>query len=193
MNPLNDGQGDTGQATGQPQAAPEPKFTQADLDRIAAKVRSEVRNQFADYDTIKSELEQRKASELTEAERLQRDLDAARKVAEEARQQAQAETLKTLRFQVAFEKGLSAKMAARLTGATYEELMADADSLLEDAKQLSVPQPSTRPTPPQLDGGAGLGQRGQGLGLTSEEITLAGRMNMTPEQYAAAKKKMSGR
>lgn len=193
MNPLNDGQGDTGQATGQPQATPEPKFTQADLDRIAAKVRSEVRNQFADYDTIKSELEQRKASEMTEAERLQRDLDAARKVADEARQQAQAETLKTLRFQVAFEKGLSAKMAARLTGATYEELIADADSLLEDAKQLAMPQPATRPTPPTLDGGAGLGQRGQGLGLTSEEITLAGRMNMTPEQYAAAKKKMSSR
>ncbi len=189
MNPLNEGQGDTGQATGQPQAAPEPKFTQADLDRVAAKVRSEVRNQFADYDSVKAELDKRKASELSETERLQQERDEARKAADEARKQVEAEMVKSLRLQVAFEKGLTPAMAKRLSGATYEELTVDADSLLEDAKKLAVSTPTPRPTAPTLDAGAGLGQRGQG-GLTSEEMALAQRMGMTPEQYAVAKSKM---
>lgn len=189
MNPLNDVSGDTGQATGQPQAAPEQRFTQADLDRIAAKVRAEVRNQFADYDSVKAELDKRKASELSETERLQQERDEARKAADEARKQVEAEMIKSLRLQVAFEKGLTPAMAKRLAGATYEELIVDADSLLEDARQIVQPQTPTRPQAPTLDAGAGLGQRGQG-GLTSEEMALAARMGMTPEQYAAAKSKV---
>ena len=55
------------------------------------------------------------------------------KAAEADKRAAEAET-RALRLEVASEKGLTAKQAARLVGATKEELEADADELLADFK-----------------------------------------------------------
>lgn len=60
----------------EPTTNTEPKFTQADLDRLAAKVRHEVTAKFGDYETIKT-----KASKLDELEQaskseLERERDA---------------------------------------------------------------------------------------------------------------------
>lgn len=178
----------TGQATGQTPAIPEAKFTQADLDRIAAKVRAEVRNQFSDYEATKAELEQRKAAEMTEAQKLQAELERMKAAAAEAERKAQEAELKSLRMEVASAKGLPATLAGLLQGTTKEELEAHAAIVLEGAKQIGQ-----KPTPPDLDGAAGVGQRGTNASLTSQEIELAQKMGMTPEQYAKQKARLPGK
>ena len=87
-----------------------------------------------------AELEQ---AQLTEAEKAtQRAADA------EAR--AAAAELSALRLQVALDKGLTPKQAARLQGSTAEELAADADEFLAD---LGPSRPPGRPVE-QLQSGA---------------------------------------
>ncbi|MFJ6237927.1 hypothetical protein ACIQH0_28055 [Streptomyces griseus] len=101
------------------------------------------------------ELKRRQASELTDAERLQAEKDAAesaRLTAERERDEARAEAL---RITVAASKGLTPKQAARLQGSTKEELEADADELLKDFS------PSTNGTPPPPPQG---GNRGGDVG-----------------------------
>ncbi|MFB8071138.1 hypothetical protein [Streptomyces californicus] len=101
------------------------------------------------------ELKRRQASELTDAERLQAEKDAAetaRQAAERERDEARAEAL---RITVAASKGLTPKQAARLQGSTKEELEADADELLQDFA------PSTLGTPPPPPQG---GNRGGDVG-----------------------------
>ncbi|EHM24208.1 hypothetical protein SPW_7302 [Streptomyces sp. W007] len=93
-----------------------------------------------------AELATRKAAELTDAERLQAEKDAAetaRLTAERERDEARAEAL---RITVAATKGLTPKQAARLQGSTKEELEADADELLQDFTPSNL---GTPPPPPQ--------------------------------------------
>ena len=93
------------------------------------------------------ELKRRQASELTEAERLQAEKEAAetaRLTAERERDEARAEAL---RITVAASKGLTPGQAKRLQGSTKEELEADADDMLKDFA------PSTLGTPPPRSGG----------------------------------------
>lgn len=181
----NNVSGDTGQATGQQPAIPEAKFTQADLDRIAAKVRAEVKGQYTDYDTVKAELEQRKAAEMTEAQRLQKEIERFQQVAAEAERKATESALEAIRLRVASDKGLPAELAGLLKGATQEEIEAHAVIVIESAKKIGQ-----KPTPPELDGAAGAGQRGQQTGLTADEADIARKAGMTPDQWLAAKKRM---
>ncbi|MCQ6554800.1 hypothetical protein NPS70_16565 [Streptomyces sp. C10-9-1] len=77
-------------------------------------------------DTALKELED---AQLTDVQRIQAEkdaADAARMVAEQARDAAVADAL---RIRVAAEKGLSPAQAERLRGSTKEELEADADAL----------------------------------------------------------------
>ncbi len=81
------------------------------------------------------ELEDRDKSE---GEKLTDKLTAAEQRAAEAE-------AKSLRLEVAAEKGLTAAQARRLVGTTKEELEADADELLETFKP-QEPAKGTRPT-----------------------------------------------
>lgn len=74
----------------------------------------------------------------SEAEKVAERLAVAEKTAAEA-------TAKALRLEVAAAKGLTAKQAARLVGATREELEADADELLADFP--ATPATPTKATP----------------------------------------------
>lgn len=176
----------TGQATGsQAPAIPEAKFTQADLDRIAAKVRAEVRNQFTDYDTIKAELEQRKAAEMTEAQKAQAELERMKAAVADAERKAQEAALEVIRMEVASNNGLPAELAGLLKGTTKEELEAHAAVVLKGASQIGK-----KPTPPDLDGAAGVGQRGGSdkSALTPEEERIALRMGVRPDKVQRYKK-----
>jgi hypothetical protein len=99
-----------------------------------------------------AELTTRKAAELTDAERLQAEKDAAEAAqltAERERDEARADAL---RVTVAAEKGLTPAQARRLQGSTKEELEADADDLLKDFAPSGF---GTPPPPPRAGGPRG--------------------------------------
>jgi len=85
-------------------------------------------------------------SQKSEQERLNERVAAAERAA------AEAET-KALRYEVAAERGLTAAQAKRLTGATREEMLADADDLLESFGGAGKRPPSQKPTENLRGGG----------------------------------------
>ena len=106
----------------------------------SAKYRTEAK---ANADAAKRLAEIEDANK-SEQEKLQERLAAA----EQREADANA---RLLRAEVASEKGLTAKQAARLTGTTKEELAADADEFLADLADKYVPK-----TASPSDTGAGL-------------------------------------
>lgn len=100
----------------------------------------------------------------SEVEKLADRLDAAEKTVAEERQRAEQERLARLRLEVAAEKNLTPKQAARLVGGTREELQADADDLLATFPA-PPPPPGQDPAPagpgrPKPDPGQGGGREG---------------------------------
>lgn len=92
-------------------------FTQADVDRIVRERVKRTKDQFADYDELKT-----KAAGATTLEE---------RVAQIERQARDSEA-RAMRAEVANAKGLTPSQAKRLIGETREELEADADDLLKD-------------------------------------------------------------
>lgn len=112
----------------------------------------------AERDKAKAEREARLAAEArvkefedaqkSEDEKREEALQAAKQEAEAHKARVHELEVRQLRTEVAAEKSLPPKLAARLTGETREEIEADAVSLLEDLGTLPVE------TPPPGDGGA---------------------------------------
>ncbi|WP_241844902.1 capsid assembly scaffolding protein Gp46 family protein [Streptomyces silvensis] len=75
------------------------------------------------------ELKTRKAADLNETERLQKERDDAAAEAATAKAEAASASRKALVLEIAADKGLTPAQAARLHGSTKEELEADADAL----------------------------------------------------------------
>jgi hypothetical protein len=71
---------------------------------------------------LQDELTKRETAELTELERFKREN-------EELRTGKSTSELEATRYRVALEKGIPADLAARLQGASYDEIAADADTL----------------------------------------------------------------
>lgn len=113
----------------------------------SAKYRTEAK---ANADAAKRLAEIEDANK-SEQEKLQERLAAA----EQREADANA---RLLRAEVASEKGLTAKQAARLTGTTKEELAADADEFLADLADKYVPKATATP-----------GQTGAGVGGSSKD------------------------
>ncbi|MDH6625719.1 hypothetical protein M2271_003530 [Streptomyces sp. LBL] len=76
-----------------------------------------------------TELNTRKAAELSETERLQKERDDAAAEAATAKAERDAAARKALVLEIAADKGLTPAQAARLQGSTKLELEADADAL----------------------------------------------------------------
>lgn len=72
----------------------------------------------------------KRLKELEDADKS--ELQKAQDAAAEATRKAEAAELRAVRAEVAADKGLTAKQAARLVGTTREELEADADELLTE-------------------------------------------------------------
>lgn len=111
-----------------------------------------------------TELNTRKAAELSDTERLQAEKATAEQSAATARAEADAAVRKALLLEVAISKSLTTTQAARLQGSTKEELEADADALLKDFAPVA---PVTAPR-------AG-GARGSDVGNTSSVSSGAER------------------
>ena len=105
---------------------------------------------------------------------LQREIEDSKKTAEQkaaddleaARKEAAENATKALRYEVAAEKGLDLALASRLTGATREELEADADVLKgliptsePPAAPGAQPVPTIGKTPPSPTGNVSLGDQ----------------------------------
>jgi hypothetical protein len=119
----------------------EQTFTQADVDRIVAerlkREREATKTKYGDYDAIKKQAEGAKSLEERVAE---------------IETQATAAEHRALIAEVAVVKGLNESQAKRLVGTTREELLADADVLLEDIGERKkqgnrVPSEGTNPQP----------------------------------------------
>lgn len=99
----------------------EKTFTQADIDQIVGRTRTEERRKasekYADYDDLKSKAEGAKTLEDRIA-----DLETKGTQSEQ----------RALRAEIANAKGLTPGQAKRLVGTTREELEADANELLQD-------------------------------------------------------------
>lgn len=130
-----------------------PPATQADLDHIIETRLARERAKYAGYDDYKAKAA--KYDEATEAAKTEQE-----KLAERA-QRAEAErdeaNSRALRLEVAAEKGLTRKQAARLQGQTKEELLADADELLADF------------APAKPDNASGIKATGAAPEITSED------------------------
>lgn len=98
-----------------------------------------LRKEAATYRTKLKELEPiaQKAKELEDAQKSEAEKMTERLTTAERR--AQEAELALLRTQVAVAKGLTPTQAKRLSGATQEELEADADDLLESFKPSEDP------------------------------------------------------
>jgi hypothetical protein len=140
----------------------EPITSQEDLDRILGQRLNRERDKYADYDTLKAaadELQQIKAGQMTDMQRIQAEAEEWKSKYEAAEEQRSQAELQALRALVASEKGLPPKLAARLSGGTREELEADADDLL--AFVPSGPRPP-RPNPQQGQPSPNASNREQG-------------------------------
>lgn len=108
-------------------------FTQEQVNDLIAREKGKIQSKFADYNDLKgaaaklAEIEQANASELEKAQ------GRATKVEKELAE-AQA---KLLRHEVAAEKEVPAKLVPLLTATGKEELEAQADLILENAKPAS--------------------------------------------------------
>jgi hypothetical protein len=123
----------------------------------------------------KAREQERRAKENADAARRLREVeDGAKSETQKALERAEAaekaageSASRALRFEVAAEKGLTAKQALRLLGTTREELEADADELL------SILPTGTRV--PNFDSGARPDNGGRALDMNSAIRRMAGR------------------
>jgi hypothetical protein len=134
----------TAPAEGTPTPAPpEGKtFTQADLDRIVEDRLGRERKKYEGFEELKARAA--RADEL-EAQN-QSEIEKAQGKLTKAEQRAAEAEAKLLRYEVAQEKDVPAKLVPLLTATDKEGLEAQANLILENAK------PGEQP-PPEFDGG----------------------------------------
>lgn len=125
--------------------APEPPkpedrtFTQADLDRVVSDRLDRERKKYEGFDELKAkaaQYDELAEKDKSESEKLAGKLTKAEGERDDARSQL-------LRFTVAQEKEVPAKLVPLLTATSREDLESQADLILENAK----------PADPDFDGG----------------------------------------
>lgn len=177
--------------------------TAAELERtrIALKAANkESADRRKRLEQLEAEETARQQAAMTETDRLKAEIEQAK--AEAAKAQAQArETLIRAAFvaeaakagvahpeyayPLADRSAVDVDDTGAVTGAT------EAVKALVDAGGLAL---SGRQPAPNLDGGAGGGDRGKpAVKLTPDELEIARRMNVTPERYAENKAAMQAR
>lgn len=179
-------------------------YTQDQIDAMIANRLERERKKFADYDELKKaaeKLRELEQAQLSEQERIAAELETekqARQQAEQIAEQARNEARATLlRAAVLAEAGRQRARvpddAWRLVDQSLLTLSEEgtvsgaeqAVKTLIEAGRLPV---MDKPAAPSLDGGAGSGERpGQTPTLTDEELEIARKMGLTPEDYAKAK------
>ena len=174
-------------------------FTQAELDTLIGDRLKRQRAQFADYDDLKAradkwaEHEEAQKSEIQKAQEAQATAEAAAQVVMEKANRrliraefiAQASPLNVQHPADAF--ALADRSAVEVTeDGKVKGVKAAVKKLVDDGR---LPL-TTKAKAPDLDGGAGSGERaGDSKPLSAEEKAIAKKMGLTSEQYQAGKKK----
>jgi len=122
------GGGNGGTGTG------ERTFTQADVNRLVAEERRKTEQRFADYDQLKKDAESaRKAADAQKSD-VDKLTDAVRGLTERA-EKAERETV---RRDIAERFKLPKSFAAKLTGASKDDLEREAREMVDELKALGV-------------------------------------------------------
>lgn len=114
-----------------------------------ATLQASQKTQADELKALRTQLKDAQAGQ-TDLEKLQGSLTELQSKFEQTQQSLAAEQAQRLRLEVATEKGLPAPLAARLTGTTREELLADAEGLLPLLKPTA---PGVPPAPPRTPPG----------------------------------------
>lgn len=141
------------ETTTEPATEPAKTFTQEQMNDLLAKEKGKHQSKYADYGDLKA-----KAARLDELEAANAtELEKAQKAAEKAQGEAQEASTRLLRFEVAQEKEVPAKLVPLLTATTKEQLEVQADLILENAKPASpdfdggTREPTTEPLTPEQE------------------------------------------
>jgi len=181
-----------------------------DKDRALAtikKLRSEIKGlkprlkrveelEALEADRKKAE-EARKEAEMTEAEKLKGQLEEERTKAERAEQRAREMLIRAEFAAEAAKQGMSDPSDAYILADKSEVDVNDlgaVEGVTEAIKDLIATKPYLigKRQAPSVDGGAGSTERSKTIEkLTTEEIQIARKMGLTPEQYAQSKKAAS--
>lgn len=167
-------------------------FTQADVNAISGKVRAEASEsalrkliaEYGDLDALraaKAKLDDLEAAQLSEADKLRKQLADVQAQQEKATAEAREATLRADRLRVGLEMGLSPVVAERLMGETVEAMKEDAQKLLD-----SLPASTRRVLPDThaTEGALATGSKG-GVKLTAEQEEIIRRTGIDREKYVA--------
>lgn len=157
------------------------------------------RQKFADYEdlkTAKQKLDEIQAEQLSELEKAQKRAAEAEAAKDRALQEANDRLIKAAFIAEAAKAGaahpedafaLADLGAVAITDDGAVSGVAEAVKALVEGERLVM---TGRPTAPNLDGGAGGGERTgeKAVRLSQEELEMARKMGLTPEQYQKGKK-----
>lgn len=202
---MSDGQQQQDTQDKQPSAAEMAAELQKTRDALNAANRESAsrRKKLEEYEKAeqaRAAVEQaKKEAELSETEKLNRKLAAAEQAREQALQTANQRLLRAAFVAEAAVAGAEfpddAFRLADTSGVTVDD-DGNVSGVKEAVKAIvdsgRLPLKNKRQAPPNLDAGAGNGQRvadQKAAQLTEAELEMARKMRITPEQYAASKVK----
>lgn len=173
-------------------------FTQEELDRIVGDRLARERGKYADYDDLKAaaaKLKELEDANKTELEKAQEAREAAERAAQAALTAANERLMRAAFLAQAAQAGAAhpedAYALADKAGVVVAEdgTVSGVDAAVAALVEAGRLVMSGRPAAPNLDGGAGGGDRPseKAAKLTAEELEIAAKMGITPEEYAKYK------
>lgn len=178
-------------------------FTESELQAIVRDRLARQKRQFADYEelkTAKQKLDELETAQMTELEKVKAQVEKLQVERDAAQQLAQDRLIRSAFVAEAARAGAAhpedAFALADLSGVAIDDAgqvsgVSAAVTALVEANRLVL---ASQPGAPRLDGGAGSGERPTlKTRLSAEEVEIARKMGMSPEDYAASKAAMEAK